>query len=88
MGYRIHSVPTYKVKYGNTISSELTLSVVEVFRTANSGWVSDTEEDGEINREELLRIIAKTPNGKLKDALTMLEQESDKDNDFVRFSLF
>jgi len=88
MADRIHSVSVYKVEYGNTISSQLTDQVLKVFYNAENRWISEDERDGEIDRQELLSIIEDMEDGELKDALILLEKESDKSNDFVRFSLF
>jgi len=88
MGVRLHSVPTFKVEYGSTISNELTDQVINVFYDAETGWVSEDETIGEIAPDELLAIIGKIEDEELKKALQLLYDERDKDNNFVRFEIF
>lgn len=86
MGMRLHTTIKYEIVYGSSISKDLTDEIINL--CYNLGWVSEDETELEIGFIELADLIEGTPQGELRDALQLIYDESDKNNDYARLSLF
>ena len=87
MSVRIHTTKVYDVQYGSTINRELTDDIVRLIRSSETGYVSDDEEELEIDREELKQLQQDCAND-VKEAIDVILEESDPENDFIHLSIF
>ena len=88
MSVRLHTTTKYQVEYGSTISQDLTDKIIDLCYDAEGGWVSEDETEMEIPLVDLEKAIAETTDEEMKVALQLIYDESDKENDFARLSLF
>ena len=88
MSVRLHITPVYQIKYGDTISSQLTDDIINIVKNSETGWVSEDEYELEIDKEELKDIRNSRMSLELQMAIDQILQESDPNNDFIHLSLF
>lgn len=92
MSVRLHITPVYQVKYGNTISSQLTDDIIDLVKDSiynnGSGYISEDECELEIDKEELKDIRNSRMSLELQMAIDQILQESDPNNNFIHLSLF
>ena len=87
MSVKIHTTKVYDVQYGSTIDNRLTDDIIRLIRRSETGYVSDDEEELEIDRDEL-RQIRQDCSSDVQDAIDTILEECDPENDFVHLSIF
>ena len=87
MSVKLHTTKVYDVQYGSTLNREITDDIIDLFNRSETGYVSDTEEELEIDREELKHL---KPNcsSDVQEAIDIILNECDPNNDFIHLSLF
>lgn len=88
MSSRLHITPVYQIEYGDTISSDYTDAVIDIFRDSETGYINDDYTEFEMDFIELDEIMTNTKDPKLKEILKKILDESDRHNDYVHLTLF